>query len=89
MWMDFQGDSASFLFLHLTGNCGAPTFLSGRVLVHGIFQARTVVWLPFPSPGDLPNPGIKPMFPVAPALQVNSLPLYIFIFLEHAIIPST
>ena len=26
--------------------------------------------LPFPSLGDLPNPGIKPAFP---ALQVNSL----------------
>ena len=24
--------------------------------VHGIFQAR----IPFPSPGDLPNPGIEP-----------------------------
>ena len=28
--------------------------------------------LPFPSPGDLPNSGIKP---VSPALQVDSLPL--------------
>ena len=28
--------------------------------------------LPFPSPGDLPDPGIKPM---SPALQVDSLPL--------------
>ena len=27
--------------------------------------------LPFPSPGDLPNPGIKPS---SPALQVDSLP---------------
>ena len=27
--------------------------------------------LPFPSPGDLPNPGIKPRFP---ALQADSLP---------------
>ena len=27
--------------------------------------------LPFPSPGDLPNPGIKPRFP---ELQVDSLP---------------
>ena len=27
--------------------------------------------LPFPPPGDLPNPGIKPAFP---ALQVDSLP---------------
>ena len=28
--------------------------------------------LPFPSPGDLPEPGIKPVFP---ACQVDSLPL--------------
>ena len=28
--------------------------------------------LPFPSPGDLPNPGIKPR---SPALQVDSLPI--------------
>ena len=27
--------------------------------------------LPFPSPGDLPHPGIEPRFP---ALQVDSLP---------------
>ena len=27
--------------------------------------------LPFPSPGDLPNPGIEPGFP---ALQADSLP---------------
>ena len=29
--------------------------------------------LPFPSSGDLPDPGIKPMFPVSPALQAGSL----------------
>ena len=28
--------------------------------------------LPFPSPGDLPNPGIEP---ASPAMQVDSLPL--------------
>ena len=28
--------------------------------------------LPFPPPGDLPNPGIEPM---SPALQTDSLPL--------------
>ena len=39
--------------------------------VHGIFQARILEWLPFPSPGDLPNPGIKPR---SPALQADSLP---------------
>ena len=29
--------------------------------------------LPFPSPGDLPNPGIKPESPVFPASLVDSL----------------
>ena len=29
--------------------------------------------LPFPSAGDLPDPGIKPKSPVSPALQVDSL----------------
>ena len=35
--------------------------------------SRQEYWngLPFPSPGDLPNPGIKPRFP---ALQTESLP---------------
>ena len=31
--------------------------------------------LPFPFPGDLPNPGIKPASPVSSALQADSLPL--------------
>ena len=30
--------------------------------------------LPFPSPGDLPHPGIKPVSPVSPALQADSSP---------------
>ena len=29
--------------------------------VHGISQARVLEWLPFPSPGNLPDPGIKPI----------------------------
>ena len=28
--------------------------------VHGILQAGILEWLPFPSPGDLPEPGIEP-----------------------------
>ena len=32
--------------------------------VHGISQARILEWVAFSSPGDLANPGIKPMFPV-------------------------
>ena len=39
--------------------------------VHGIFQARVLEWIPFPSPGDLPEPGIEPG---SPALQADTLP---------------
>ena len=31
--------------------------------------------LPFPPPGDLPHPGIKPVSLMSPAFQVGSLPL--------------
>ena len=39
--------------------------------------SRQECWsgFPFPSPGDLPDPGIKLMSPVSPALQVDSLPV--------------
>ena len=37
----------------------------------GIFKQEYWSGLPFPSPGDLPDPGIEP---VSPALQVDSLP---------------
>ena len=39
--------------------------------------SRQEYWsgLPFPLPGDLPDPGIEPESPVFPALQEDSLPL--------------
>ena len=40
--------------------------------VHGISRKDYWSGLPFPSPEDLPNPGIEPM---SPAWQVDSLPL--------------
>ena len=40
--------------------------------VRGILQARIREWWPFPSPEDLPDPGIKPG---SPELQADSLPL--------------
>ena len=39
--------------------------------VHGILQIRIRSGLPFPSPGDLPDPGIEPR---SPALQTDALP---------------
>ena len=39
--------------------------------VHGILQARILEWVAIPSPGDLPNLGIKPR---SPTLEADSLP---------------
>ena len=39
--------------------------------VYGILQARILEWVAFPSPGDHPNPGIKPR---SPTLQTDFLP---------------
>jgi len=36
--------------------------------VHGILRQDYWSGLPFPSPGDLSNPGIKPASSVSPAL---------------------
>ena len=38
--------------------------------VDGILQARILEWLPFPYPGDLPDPGIEPR---SPAFQADAL----------------
>ena len=43
----------------------------GNYAVHGILQARILEWVAYPSPVDLPDPGIEPE---SPALQVDSLP---------------
>ena len=40
--------------------------------IHGVLQARILEWLPFLSPGDLLNPGIKP---TSFAFQADFLPL--------------
>ena len=39
--------------------------------------SRQEYWsgFPFPPPGDLPDPGIEPVSPVAPELQADSLSL--------------
>ena len=47
-------------------DCRMPGFS-----VHIILQARILEWVLFPSPGDLPNPGIEPR---SPALGADSLP---------------
>ena len=41
----------------------------------GFFRQEYWSGLPFPTPGDLPDPRIKPTSPESPALQADSLPL--------------
>ena len=36
-------------------------------------QSPLSMGLPFPPPGDIPDPGIEPMSPVSPAIQMDSL----------------
>ena len=43
--------------------------------VHGILQQKILEWVVIPSPGGLPDPGIKSKSLVSLALQVDSLPL--------------
>ena len=43
--------------------------------VHGISRQEYLSGLPCPPPGDLFNPGIKPVSLASPALQADALPL--------------
>ena len=49
-------------------NCSPP-----GSSVQGILQARILEWVAFLPPGDLPDPGIKPAFPLAPAFQADNM----------------
>ena len=40
----------------------------------GFFRQEYRSGLPFPSPSDLPDPGIEPASPVSPVLQACSFP---------------
>ena len=44
-------------------NCSPP-----GSSVHGILQATILEWLPLPTPGALPNPGVKPVSLASPIL---------------------
>jgi len=52
---------------------GTPWSIARQALLSMEFS-RQEYWsrLPCPPPGNLPDPGIKPLSPVSPALQVDS-----------------
>ena len=57
--------------------------------VHGILQARILEseTIPFPSPGDLPNTGIKPKFPAfKPIYMYTYAHMYINLFFSFLVV---
>ena len=50
-------------------DCSPPGFSCPRIL-----PARILEWIPFPSPGFLPNPGIEPRYPTLKADSSVSQP---------------
>ena len=72
--------------------CNPVDYSSPGSFIHGILQARI---LPFPSPGDLPDPEIEPRSPALQADASNSEPpgklsafLRLLIFLLAILIPA-
>ena len=66
MKITWKGREQSDQFVRL---CDRVDYSPPESSVHRVFQARILKWVPFPSPGVLPNPGIKPR---SPALQADS-----------------
>ena len=70
LWLPSQQDGGS-----VSKSC--PTLATPRTIAYqaplSLGFSRQEYWsrLPFPSPGDLPNPGIEPG---SPALKADSLP---------------
>ena len=69
-------------YIYIHAPCFCSSVVSYSLRPHGLYPTRLLCpwgfsrqenWsgLPFPSPGDLPNPGIEPR---SPASQVDSLP---------------
>ena len=70
---------ACFIFIYLNFFVSMTLCDPMYFTVHGILQARILVWVDFPFSRDLPNPGIEPRSPAlqadrSPALQADSLP---------------
>ena len=65
---------AYIYFYYLTSAQSCPTFCDPvdcsplDSSIHGIFQAKYWSGLPFPTPGDVSDPGIEALPPVSPAL---------------------
>ena len=54
--------------------CSVASVMSCCLQPYAFSKQKHWSGLPCPPPGDLPDPGIQPMSPVSPALQMDSLP---------------
>ena len=65
----------SYACLHVSDSAIPRTVACQAPLSMGFSEQEYENGLLFPTPGHLPAPGIEPVSPVSPALQVDSLPL--------------
>ena len=66
------------LFFQDPSDCSLPDSSVHRTLRQGYWCG-----VPFPSPGNLPDPGIEPESPMSPVLQADSLPAEPLGILKH------
>ena len=71
-------DWTTFTSLHFRATVGIVWLWESKKheeIPLSVWFSRQEYWsgLPFPSPGDLPDPGIEPTSPESPALQVDSV----------------
>ena len=62
------------MFSHVQLFAALGTVAHQASLSMGLSRQEYWSGLSFPPPGDLPNPGVEPMYFAAPVLQVDSLP---------------
>ena len=60
--------SDAFLCLAVSDSCNLRDYSPPVSSICGIFQARILEWVAFPTPGDIPQLGIEPMSIASPAL---------------------
>ena len=60
--------SDALLCLAVSNSCNLRDYSPPVSSIYGIFQARILEWVAFPTSGDIPQPGIEPMSIASPTL---------------------
>ena len=70
LWLTTKSEPVSCVQL-----CNSINYSPPHSSLHGIIRQEHWSELPFPTPGDLPDPGIEAASPVSPTLQADALPV--------------